>query len=202
MRAGLNEGMLLFDLGPEGLKERLHSFFRRAREARTPEIELPIARDARIETWAFRGQPDGDGGVLVLGREPPKEYRGALHQVEQSLTEVVELNRQILRQSREIERQKNELEKTVRELEESNRGVRSLHEFRMPLHTILGVSRILLEGTDGALSEEQRKQIRFMRAAAEELSTLVDDMLDISGAQAGKAILRPVDVAPPQANRS
>ncbi len=30
-----------------------------------------------------------------------------------------------------------------------------------------------------------------MRASAEELSTLVDDMLDISRADAGKAILRP-----------
>ncbi len=54
------------------------------------------------------------------------------------------------------------------------------HEFRTPLHTILGLSRILLDGTDGELSEEQRKQIRFMRASAEELSTLVDDMLDLS----------------------
>ncbi len=71
---------------------------------------------ARIETWAFRGKPDGKGGVLVLGREPPVEYRGALRQVEQSLTEIVELNRQILRQSREIERQKNQLGNPLREL--------------------------------------------------------------------------------------
>jgi signal transduction histidine kinase/CheY-like chemotaxis protein len=199
------------------MKERLHSFFARAREAQTQEIEMPLASNANVETWAFRGKPDGNGGVLVLGREPPREYRGALRQVEQSLNEIVELNRQILRQSREMERQKNELEKTVRELEESDRGVRTLHseledsvevarratsmksrlianvshEFRTPLHTILGLSRILLDGSDGELSDEQRKQIRFMRASAEELSTLVDDMLDISRAEAGKAILRP-----------
>jgi signal transduction histidine kinase/CheY-like chemotaxis protein len=216
-RAGVSEGMSLFDLGPDGMKERLESFFGRARQAQTPEIEVAIAHDARVETWAFRGKPDGDGGVLVLGREPPREYRGALRQVEQSLTEIVELNRQIMRQSREIERQKNELEKTVRELEESDRGLRTLHseledsaetarratsvksrvianvshEFRTPLHTILGLSRILLDGADGELSDEQRKQIRYMRASAEELSTLVDDMLDISKAEAGKAILRP-----------
>jgi len=216
-RTGASEGMSLFDLGADGMKERLQSLFRRAKEAQTQEIEVPITCDARIETWAFRGKPDGNGGVLLLGREPPKEYRGALRQVEQSMTEIVELNRQILRQSREIERQKNDLEKTVRELEESDRGVRTLHseledsaevarratsmksrvianvshEFRTPLHTIMGLSRILLEGTDGTLSDEQRKQIRFMRASAEELLTLVDDMLDISKAEAGKAILRP-----------
>ena len=216
-RTGATEGMLLSDLGPEGMQDRLRGFFNRARDAQTQEIELVIAHGSRIETWAFRGKPDGHGGALVLGREPPKEYRGALRQVEQSLTEIVELNRQILRQSREIERQRNELEKTVRELEESNRGVRTLHseledstevarratstksrllanvshEFRTPLHTILGLSRILLDGTDGELSEEQKKQIRYMRTSAEELSTLVDDMLDLSKADAGKSILRP-----------
>jgi signal transduction histidine kinase/CheY-like chemotaxis protein len=212
------EGMPLTDLTAPDMQERLRTFLNRAREGLTQEIEVTLLSDTQqLETWACRGKPDGRGGVLVLARQAPKEYRGALRQVEQSLTEIVELNRQILRQSREIERQKNELEKTVRELEESNRGVRTLHseledsaevarratsmksrvianvshEFRTPLHTILGLSRILLDGTDGALSEEQRKQIRFMRSSAEELSTLVDDMLDLSRADAGKAILRP-----------
>jgi signal transduction histidine kinase/CheY-like chemotaxis protein len=209
--------MSIFDLGPDGLQDRIRSFFQRAREEQTPDIEVPIVCDARVQTWAFRGKPDGHGGVFVLGREPPEEYRKALRHAEDSLAEIVELNRQILRQSREIERQKRELEKTVRELDDSARGVRTLHseledsaetvrratsmrsrlianvshEFRTPLHTILGLSRILLDGTDGELSEEQRKQIRYMRTSAEELSTLVDDMLDLSRAEAGKAILRP-----------
>jgi len=216
-RMSANEGMLLSDLAAPGMQERLRTFLTRAREGHTQEIEMPLVASSQVETWACRGKPDGQGGALILARQAPREYRGALHQVEQSLTEIVELNRQILRQSREIERQKNDLEKTVRELEESNRGVRTLHseledsaevarratsmksrvianvshEFRTPLHTILGLSRILLDGTDGALTEEQRKQIRFMRTSAEELSTLVDDMLDLSRADAGKAILRP-----------
>ena len=217
MRAGANEGKLLFELGPDGMQDRLRTFFARAKEGQTQEIEVPIVGDARIQTWAFRGKPDGQGGVLVLGREPPNEYRGALRQVEQSLAEIVELNRQVVRQSRELEQQRDKLAQTVRELEDSNRGMRTLHseledsaevarravsmrsrvianvshEFRTPLHTILGLSRILLDGMDGELTEEQQKQIRYMRTSAEELTTLVDDMLDISKADAGKAILRP-----------
>ena len=216
-RVHATEGLGLHELAAPGMQDRFSTFLLRAREGQTQEIEMPLLAGSGIETWACRGKPDGRGGVLVLARQAPTEYRGALRQVEQSLTEIVELNRQIMRQSREIERQKNELEKTVRELEDSNRGVRTLHseledsaevarratsmksrvianvshEFRTPLHTILGLSRILLEGTDGVLSEEQRKQIRFMRTSAEELSTLVDDMLDLSRADAGKAILRP-----------
>jgi signal transduction histidine kinase/CheY-like chemotaxis protein len=216
-RVNAKEGELLVHISAEGMQDRLRSLLERAREGATPEVEVPVVCDSRIETWAFRGKPDGKGGVFLLGREPPAEYRGALHQVEQSLGEIVELNRQILRQSREMEQQRNELQATLRELDDSNRGVRTLHseledhaeivreatsmknrvianvshEFRTPLHTILGLSRILLDGTDGALSEEQAKQIRYMRTAAEELSTLVDDMLDLSRADAGKSILRP-----------
>src|SRR5262249_4518416 len=107
--------------------------------------------------------------------------------------------------------------KAYRELDESNRGVLTLHreladkadslkrnadvksrvvanvshEFRTPLHTILGLSQLLLDGTDGPLVDEQLKQVRFIRSSAEELSTLVNDMLDLSKAESGTSILRP-----------
>ena len=105
-RTNAHDGMLIFDLGPEGLQDRLRSFFSRAREEETPDVEVPIVCNDRVETWTFRGKPDGRGGVFVLGREPPHEYRTALRQAEEALAEIVELNRQILRQSREIERQR------------------------------------------------------------------------------------------------
>ena len=59
LRVGVKDGMSIFDLGPDGMKERLQAFFSRAKDAQTQEIEMPIACDARIETWAFRGKPDG-----------------------------------------------------------------------------------------------------------------------------------------------
>jgi CheY-like chemotaxis protein/two-component sensor histidine kinase len=64
------------------------------------------------------------------------------------------------------------------------------HEFRTPVHTILGLSRLLLDAADGPLNEEQHKQISFIRTSAEELSALVDDVLDLSLAESGKAVLR------------
>jgi CheY-like chemotaxis protein/two-component sensor histidine kinase len=65
------------------------------------------------------------------------------------------------------------------------------HEFRTPLHTILGLSGILLDASDGPLSDEQRKQVRYIRSSAEELQQLVNDLLDLSKAESGKAQLRP-----------
>src|SRR5690606_1399452 len=65
------------------------------------------------------------------------------------------------------------------------------HEFRTPLHTILGLSGILLDASDGPLTDEQRKQVRYIRTSAEELQQLVNDLLDLSKAESGKAQLRP-----------
>jgi CheY-like chemotaxis protein/nitrogen-specific signal transduction histidine kinase len=113
--------------------------------------------------------------------------------------------------------QKEELERINRELDESHRGVVALHdelqdksdilrrnaevktrvvtnvshEFRTPLHTILGLSKLLLDTSDGPLTEEQQKQIKFIRLAAQDLSVMVNDLLDLSKTEAGKMQLRP-----------
>jgi light-regulated signal transduction histidine kinase (bacteriophytochrome)/response regulator RpfG family c-di-GMP phosphodiesterase len=64
------------------------------------------------------------------------------------------------------------------------------HEFRTPLNSILGLSKLLLDGADGPLNEEQEKQVRFIRSASKELYTLVNDMLDVAKVESGKAVLR------------
>jgi CheY-like chemotaxis protein/anti-sigma regulatory factor (Ser/Thr protein kinase) len=65
------------------------------------------------------------------------------------------------------------------------------HEFRTPLNSILSLARLLLDRTDGELSPEQDKQVTFIRKAAEDLSELVNDLLDLAKVEAGKVTLRP-----------
>ncbi|MEJ0071030.1 MAG: HAMP domain-containing sensor histidine kinase [Pseudomonadota bacterium] len=65
------------------------------------------------------------------------------------------------------------------------------HEVRTPINSILALSRMLIERLDGELSDEQDKQARLIRAAAESLSELVDDMLDLAKAEAGKIEIHP-----------
>src|SRR4029077_20395063 len=65
------------------------------------------------------------------------------------------------------------------------------HEFRSPLNTIASLTGFLLERSDGELSSEQEKQVRFIRKAAEGLSILVNDLLDLAKVEAGKAVVRP-----------
>ena len=61
------------------------------------------------------------------------------------------------------------------------------HELRTPLHSIISYGSLLLEGyVDGELTEEQQEHIQFMVRRGEDLSRLVDDMLDLSKIEADR----------------
>jgi signal transduction histidine kinase len=61
------------------------------------------------------------------------------------------------------------------------------HELRTPLHSIISYGALILEGfVDGELTGEQEQHIQFMVRRAEDLSHLVDDMLDLSKIEADK----------------
>jgi signal transduction histidine kinase len=60
------------------------------------------------------------------------------------------------------------------------------HEFRTPLSSILGLSRLLLDRADGDLTPEQEKQVEYIRQSAASLAELVNDLLDTAKIEAGK----------------
>ena len=65
------------------------------------------------------------------------------------------------------------------------------HEFRTPLGSIRSLTRILLDGLDGPLTDEQEKQIRFIQGSAEELTEMVNDLLDLAKIDAGRISISP-----------
>ncbi|MBA2287194.1 MAG: GAF domain-containing protein [Ktedonobacteraceae bacterium] len=61
------------------------------------------------------------------------------------------------------------------------------HELRTPLHSIISYGSLILEGfVDGELTPEQEEHIQFMVRRAEDLSHLVDDMLNLSKIEADR----------------
>jgi signal transduction histidine kinase len=60
------------------------------------------------------------------------------------------------------------------------------HEFRSPLDSILALSGLLLNRVDGELTEEQERQVGFVRRSADDLLRLVDDLLDTARVEAGQ----------------
>lgn len=65
------------------------------------------------------------------------------------------------------------------------------HELRTPLHSIISYGALILEGfVEGELTAEQEEHIQFMVRRAEDLSRLVDDMLDLSKIEADRLEVR------------
>ena len=121
-----------------------------------------------------------------------------------------------MRTLEELRARQDELAQLNRELDETNRGVVALyaelndkadflqraselkshflsnmsHEFRTPLNSILALSQILFDRMDGDLSREQEKQVTFMRGSAQDLTDLVNDLLDLAKVEAGKVTIR------------
>jgi signal transduction histidine kinase len=63
------------------------------------------------------------------------------------------------------------------------------HELRTPLAGILGYTELLLEGADGELGVDQRKDVQEVKAGGEVLLRLVNDILDESQIEAGMMAL-------------
>ncbi|HUB02783.1 MAG TPA: ATP-binding protein [Terriglobales bacterium] len=132
--------------------------------------------------------------------------------------ELQQQNQELLRTLDELRVRQQELAQLNRELDETNRGVVALyaelddradflqraselkshflsnmsHEFRTPLNSISALTQILLDRLDGDLSPEQEKQVRFIKTSAQDLTDLVNDLLDLAKVEAGKITIRPV----------
>ena len=126
--------------------------------------------------------------------------------------ELLRRNHDLLLTLEELERNREQLAQLNRELEETNRGVVALyaeleekaeylrrasdlktrflsnmtHEFRTPVNSIISLARLLLDRVDGDLNAEQEKQLRFIESASQDLSALVNNLLDLAKAEAGK----------------
>ena len=67
------------------------------------------------------------------------------------------------------------------------------HEFRTPLNSMRALSALLLDDRDSPLTAEQRRQVGYIRQAADDLSELVNDLLDLAAVEAGKTVVRPAE---------
>ncbi|HEX6630105.1 MAG TPA: ATP-binding protein [Gemmatimonadaceae bacterium] len=135
---------------------------------------------------------------------------------ESAFAEVRRQNQELLRTLAELQARQAEIERLNAELAETSRGVLALyaelddraqdlkranevksrflsdvsHELRTPLTSVLNLSRMLLDRTDGALTEEQERQVQLIRSSVGTVTDLVNDLLDLAKIEAGRAELR------------
>jgi len=160
----------------------------------------------RSRVWKAQDLPGLAGTLLSEG--PQDAFQELQHQ-----------NQELLRALEEIRTRQAELSRLNRELEDTNRGVVALyaeldekadhlrradelksrflsnmsHEFRSPLNSILALSGLLLDRSDGDLTPEQDQQAQYIRKAARDLLDLVNDLLDLAKVEAGKVEAKPLD---------
>jgi signal transduction histidine kinase len=92
-----------------------------------------------------------------------------------------------------------QLEAANRELQETSRAKDEFlahvsHELRTPLNSILGFSKMILDGLCASL-EEERELLRDVFASGQYLLRLVNDLLDIRRIEEGKMRLHPEDLS-------
>lgn len=130
--------------------------------------------------------------------------------------EIDRQNQELLKTLQELKTRQEELTLLNHELEDTNRGVVALyaelderadylrraselkssflsnvsHEFRTPLNSIISLSRLLLERLDGELTPDQETQVRYIESSATSLQEMVNDLLDLAKAEAGKIKIR------------
>ncbi|HEX7797259.1 MAG TPA: ATP-binding protein [Vicinamibacterales bacterium] len=131
------------------------------------------------------------------------------------IEEAQQQNQELLRTLDELQARQEELERVNRELEDTNRGVVALyaeleeradhlrraddlktrflsnmtHEFRTPVNSILALTGLLAERI--AAPPAQKDELFYIRKSAQQLSDLVDDLLDIAKVEAGKIEVKP-----------
>jgi len=103
--------------------------------------------------------------------------------------ELDETNQGVLALYAELDQQAEQL-REVSELKSRFLSYMS-HEFRTPLGSILSMTRLLEDGMDGPLTDEQRRQVRFISASTSELREMVDDLLDLAKIEAGRITISP-----------
>ena len=152
----------------------------------------------------------------ALGRRPGRAT-SAEDAARRSFDEVLEQNRELLSTLTELRDRQDELTRLTQELEATNRGVVALyaelderadelrradtmksrflsnmsHELRTPLSSIRALSNLLVNRLDGDLSAEQERQVLLIRKSAEDLTEIVNDLLDLAKIEAGRTEVTP-----------
>src|SRR3954468_16872279 len=129
--------------------------------------------------------------------------------------EVQQQNQELLQTLDALQARQEELERVDRELEDTNRGVVALyaelderadhlrradelktrflsnmtHEFRTPVNSILALTTLLAERLQSG--PDDKDEVYYIRKSAQQLSDIVDDLLDIAKVEAGKIEIRP-----------
>jgi signal transduction histidine kinase len=119
-----------------------------------------------------------------LNAELEETNRGVMALYHQLSDELEETNRGVVALYAELD------EKSVQLRAASEAKTRFLanvsHELRAPVTAIIGLGRLLTDSASDRLTEDQARQVELIRGSATDLLSLVNDLLDLAKAEAGR----------------
>jgi signal transduction histidine kinase len=127
---------------------------------------------------------DDELGVLVDG------FNQMLGEIQRRDAELLESHALL---ERRVAERTAQLESTNKELEAFSYSVS--HDLRAPLRAIDGFSQILQEDFDGRLDAAGRDSLQRVRAAAQHMAQLIDDLLKLSRVTRAELSLEEVDLS-------
>lgn len=101
----------------------------------------------------------------------------------------------------QLRRREEALEERTRELFEAGRQQTQFmanitHELRTPIHGIMGLSDLVSSGVYGEVTADQKEAQRGIKESASSLLRLIDDLLELARADAGRLAFRTTEVDP------
>jgi signal transduction histidine kinase len=148
----------------------------------TPFDELAVQNQQLIATLdEVRAQRDD---LARLNAELEETNRGVMALYHQLSDELEETNRGVVALYNELD------EKSVQLRAASEAKSRFLanvsHELRAPVTAIIGLGRLLSDDASDPLTPDQNRQVELIRGSAADLLSLVNDLLDLAKAEAGR----------------